>query len=60
MKSGAGSWGGVPLDMNGLRDRYLNYARLEQGLAKKTIEAYASDLMRFIEFAESQGISQPP
>ncbi len=53
------SWGGDPLDLDGLRDRYLNHARLERGLAKKTIEAYASDLTRFIQHAESVGITRP-
>ena len=59
MKTGGASWGGDPLDMDGLRDRYLNHARLERGLAKKTIEAYASDLMRFIQYAEGVGITRP-
>jgi len=59
MKSVATSWSGAPVDMDGLRDRYLNYARLEQGLAKKTIEAYASDLMRFIRYLETLGITEP-
>ncbi len=59
MKSAATSWGGAPVDMDGLRDRYLNYARLEQGLAKKTIEAYASDLMRFNRYVETLGITEP-
>jgi integrase/recombinase XerD len=59
MKSVATSWSGAPVDMDGLRDRYLNYARLEQGLAKKTIEAYANDLMRFIRYLETLGITEP-
>lgn len=59
MKSGPAEWGGAPLDLDGLRDRYLNHARLERGLARKTIEAYGSDLARFIDFAEGQGITQP-
>ena len=59
MKSGGASWGGAPLDMNGLRDRYLNHARLEQGLAQKTIEAYAGDLLRFVLYAEGVGITEP-
>ena len=57
--AGGTSWGGDPLDLDGLRDRYLNHARLERGLAKKTIEAYASDLMRFIQYAESVGMTRP-
>ncbi len=57
--AGGTSWGGAPLDLDGLRDRYLNHARLERGLAKKTIEAYASDLMRFIQYAESVGMTRP-
>ncbi|MDE0885148.1 MAG: tyrosine recombinase XerD [Myxococcota bacterium] len=58
MKSGTASWGGEPLDLDGLRDRYLNYARLEQGLASNTLEAYASDLLRFVRYAEEQGITR--
>lgn len=59
MSSRSGEWGGRPLDLDGLRDRYLNHARLERGLAKKTIEAYARDLLRFIHYAEAVGISRP-
>jgi integrase/recombinase XerD len=59
VKPGTASWGGEPLDLDGLRDRYLNYARLEQGLAGNTVEAYASDLLRFVRYAEEQGITRP-
>ncbi|MCS5636279.1 MAG: tyrosine recombinase XerD [Myxococcota bacterium] len=59
MSPEAGSWGGAPLDLDGLRDRYLNHARLERGLAPKTIEAYASDLGRFLRFAAGLGITRP-
>jgi len=45
--------------MDGLRDRYLNYARLEQGLASNTVDAYASDLLRFVQYAGEQGIARP-
>jgi integrase/recombinase XerD len=36
----------------------LNYARLEQGLASNTLEAYASDLLRFVRYAEELGITR--
>jgi integrase/recombinase XerD len=57
--SRSAAWGGRPLDLDGLRDRYLNHARLERGLAKKTIEAYGRDLLRFINYAEASGFTEP-
>jgi integrase/recombinase XerD len=39
----------VALDLDSAVDAYLNHARLEQGLAKNTIEAYGRDLTRFSE-----------
>ena len=59
MSSDVGKWGGTPLDLDGLRDRFLNHARLERGLAPKTIEAYASDLGRFLRFAADSGVTTP-
>ena len=59
MSPEAGNWGGAPVDLDGLRDRYLNYARLERGLAPKTVEAYASDLGRFLLFAAHSGVTLP-
>ena len=59
MSPEAGNWGGAPVDLDGLRDRYLNHARLERGLAPKTIEAYASDLGRFLHFAADSGVTLP-
>ena len=42
-------------DLDALRDAFLNYVRLEQGLAQRTVEAYARDLNRFVDFASREG-----
>lgn len=42
-----------------LRDAFLQYARLERGLARKTVEAYASDLARFVTHVSEQGVTRP-
>jgi integrase/recombinase XerD len=42
-----------------LRDAFLQHARLERGLAPKTIEAYASDLTRFADHVSELGVAQP-
>lgn len=39
-----------------LADQYFNYLLLEKGLSRKTIEAYSSDLSRFIDFLHKKGI----
>ncbi|MGH1343311.1 MAG: site-specific tyrosine recombinase XerD [Nannocystales bacterium] len=36
-------------------DDYLDHLKVERGLARNTISAYASDLRRFVSFAEEQG-----
>ncbi|MFP6638666.1 MAG: site-specific tyrosine recombinase [Myxococcota bacterium] len=46
-------------DLDALRDAFLNYVRLEQGLAKKTVEAYARDLNRFVGFSVKEGLRTP-
>jgi integrase/recombinase XerD len=41
-----------------LSDQFINYLLVEKGLAGKTVEAYASDLMRYFEFLDSQSTGQ--
>jgi integrase/recombinase XerD len=38
-------------------DQYLNYLKIEKGLAAKTIDAYAGDLDAFIAYLDRQSIS---
>ena len=37
-------------------DQYLNYILVEKGLAKKTIESYSRDIVRFLVFLKERGI----
>ncbi len=37
-------------------DQYLNYILIEKGLSDKTVESYSSDLARFLEFLEKNGV----
>jgi integrase/recombinase XerD len=39
-------------------DAYLDFLRVERGLSPRTVGAYASDLSRLLEHAESEGIEQ--
>ena len=43
-----------------LLPRFTDYIALEQGLSPRTQEAYARDLLRFAEYAESRGVAAPP
>ena len=38
-----------------LTDRYLNYLLVEKGLAKRTLESYSRDLMRYVRFLADDG-----
>lgn len=38
-------------------DQFLNYLRVERGLAENTIKAYGRDLSKYLKFLEKQGIS---
>jgi integrase/recombinase XerD len=40
-----------------LLDAFLEYARVERGLSRNTVESYARDLLGFSQFLDSQGIA---
>jgi len=42
-------------DLSWLMDVYVDHLKVERGLARKTIEAYAHDLARFGAFLEAEG-----
>jgi integrase/recombinase XerD len=46
----------MPLTIDQLADQYLNYILVEKGLAKKTIESYSRDVVRFLGFLNKKGI----
>lgn len=46
----------TPPQLDQLVDLYLNFLTVEKGLARKTIEAYASDLSAFVAYLQHQGI----
>jgi integrase/recombinase XerD len=41
-----------------LVDRYLNYLVVEKGLSSKTLEAYGSDIARFLSYLKNKGIHE--
>jgi integrase/recombinase XerD len=43
-------------DLSPLVDDYLSHLKVERGLAPRTINAYASDLAAFADFAEDSGL----
>ncbi len=46
----------VALALDDAVDDYLDHLKVERGLAKNTILAYASDLRRFVSFAEEEDV----
>jgi integrase/recombinase XerD len=40
-------------------DAYIDHLRAERGLAARTVEAYAKDLVRFVAHAEEEGVTDP-
>ena len=43
--------------MDDLADQFINYIRVERGLADKTVEAYSRDLAGFFQFLAGRGLS---
>lgn len=40
-------------------DRFYDYLEFERGLSPRTLEAYARDVTRLVEFLESRGVTRP-
>ncbi|HEU4405244.1 MAG TPA: site-specific tyrosine recombinase XerD [Polyangiaceae bacterium] len=57
---GAGSArpGAAPLSLDRWLDAYLDHVRVERGLAKNTLEAYARDLGKLARFAEAKALTE--
>lgn len=45
--------------MNHHIDHFISHLRLERGLAELSIEAYASDLSRYADFMDANGLTRP-
>ena len=43
--------------MDNLVDQFINYLRVERGLADNTIQSYSRDLNRFFQFLEARALS---
>lgn len=44
--------------INALIEQYLNYLLIEKGLSATTLESYSSDIIRFQEYLQKQGIER--
>jgi integrase/recombinase XerD len=42
---------------NILADQFINHLRVERGLADNTIQSYSRDLIRFLEYLDTKGVS---
>lgn len=47
------------MPMNQYLDLYLNYLVVEKGLAKNTLESYSRDIVKYLEYIESRGYTDP-
>jgi integrase/recombinase XerD len=45
--------------LDALRDDFLRHARIDRGLAPRTVTAYAADLGRFVEHVAAAGVEDP-
>jgi integrase/recombinase XerD len=45
--------------MDRLVERFLDYGLVEKGLAPRSLRAYGTDLARFVDFVQAQGIERP-
>jgi len=45
------------MDIHELIDQFINYLRVERGLARNTVDAYSRDLVRFVAFLGKRGLS---
>lgn len=44
--------------MTQLLEQFLHYIKIERGFSPRTVDAYRHDLLKFIGFLESQGVSE--
>ncbi len=47
------------MDLTEAREEYLNYLAVERGSSKNTVEAYGRDLLRYVDYLESIGVTDP-
>ncbi len=47
------------MDLTEAREEYLNYLAVERGSSKNTVEAYGRDLLRYVDYLESLGVTDP-
>ncbi|NQU16412.1 MAG: site-specific integrase, partial [Desulfobacteraceae bacterium] len=40
-----------------MADQFINYLRVERGLADNTVQAYSRDLIKFFQFLETKGLT---
>lgn len=55
---GGAPTGAAPLSLDRWLDAYLDHIRVERGLSRNTLEAYARDLGKLARYAEEKGVSE--